>query len=104
MRLTIVVALAAASLPLALFPGFAAHDGSPSDPTGSGGTTHQGRVATDLGVNITLAGNTHAEVQKFLAKLKPDTRQLVLAGCRHYLMEPVQTRWPETITFCEKAL
>lgn len=105
MRLTIVAAaLAAAALSLAFSPAFAAHDGSPSDPTGQGGTSHQGRVATDLGVNITLAGNTHAEVQRFLAKLKPDTRQLVLAGCRHYLAEPVQTRWPETITFCEKAL
>jgi hypothetical protein len=97
-------ALAVTSLSLALFPAFAAHDGSPSDPTGAGRTSHQGRVAPDLGVNITLAGNTHAEVQKFLASLKPDTRQLVLAGCRHYLMQPVQTKWAATIPFCKKAL
>ena len=65
MRFTIVAAaLAAASLSLAFSPALAAHDGSPSDPTGAGGVSHQGRVATDLGVNITLAGNTHAEVQR----------------------------------------
>ena len=80
MRLTIVAVLAAASLPLALLPALAAHDGSPSDPTGSGRTEHQGRVATDLGVNITMAGDTPAEVQQFLDKLKPETRQLVLGG------------------------
>jgi hypothetical protein len=104
MRLTIVAVLAAASLPLALLPALAAHDGSPSDPTGSGRTEHQGRVATDLGVNITLAGDTPAEVQQFLDKLKPETRQLVLAGCRHYLREPVQVKWPQTIPFCKMAL
>jgi hypothetical protein len=105
MRLTIVAAaLAAASLSFASSPAFAAHDGSPSDPTGAGRTSHQGRVAPDLGVNITLAGNTHAEVQKFLASLKPDTRRMVLAGCRHYLMQPLQPRWPETIPFCKLAL
>jgi hypothetical protein len=105
MRLTIfAAALAAVSLSLAFSPAFAAHDGSPSDPTGSGQTAHWGKVATDLGVNITLAGNTQVEVQRFLAKLKPDTRQLVLAGCRHYLKEPVQAKWPATIPFCEKAL
>jgi hypothetical protein len=97
-------ALAIASQSLALSPAFAAHDGSPSDPTGAGRTSHQGRVATDLGVNITMAGNTHAEVQRFLASLKPDTRQLVLAGCRHYLMQPVQTKWAATIPFCKLAV
>ena len=96
--------LAIASLPLALSPAFAAHDGSPSDPTGAGRTSHQGRVAPDLGINITMAGNTPAEVQRFLAALAPDTRRMVLAGCRHFLAQPVQTQWPATIPFCKLAL
>jgi hypothetical protein len=105
MRLAVAVAaLAVASLSLAFSPAFAAHDGSPSDPNGQARTSHQGRVATDLGVNITLAGNTPAEVQRFLAALAPDTRRMVLAGCRHYLMEPEQTKWAATIPFCKKAL
>ena len=104
MRLAIVAAaLAATSLSLAFTSAFAAHNGSPSDPTGAGRVAHQGHLAPDLGVDVTLAGNNHAEVERFLAKLKPDTRQMVLAGCRHYLTEPAQARWPETITFCRLA-
>ena len=58
---------------------------------------------SELGVDITLAGNTHAEVQKYLASLDADTRKAVIDGCRHVLKEPVQAQ-AETIKFCKLAL
>jgi hypothetical protein len=86
MRLTIVAAaLAAASLSVAFSPAFA--------------TT----TRTELGVDITDAGNTHAQVQKFLAALHPDTRRAVIEGCKHYLSEPADVQ-ETTISFCKLAL
>jgi hypothetical protein len=58
---------------------------------------------SELGIDLTLAGNTRAEVQKYLATLHPDTRKAVLDGCRHFLAEPVQAQ-AETINFCKLAL
>jgi hypothetical protein len=103
MRLTIVAAaLATAALSFAFSPAFAAHDGSPD---GGGGLTHNhDTLAPDLGVTVTWAGKTHAEVERFLASLAPDTRQLVLDGCHHYLRQPTQARQPSTVPFCERAL
>lgn len=90
MRLTIIAAaLAVASLASALSPAFA---GSNSE------------LRSELGIDITDAGNTHAEVQKFLASLEPETRKAVLDGCRHYMQEPVTAHQDTTIPFCEKAL
>ena len=90
MRLTILAAaLAVASLSSALAPAFA---GSNSE------------LRSELGIDITEAGNTHAEVQRFLASLEPETRKAVIDGCRHYLQEPVTAKQDTTIPFCEKAL
>jgi hypothetical protein len=90
MRLTIVAAaLAVASLSSALSPAFA---GSNSE------------LRSELGIDITEAGNTHAEVQRFLSSLEPETRRAVLDGCEHYLREPVQARQATTIPFCKLAL
>jgi hypothetical protein len=84
MRLTIVAAaLAALSLSSALSPAAAA--------------------INELGIDISLAGNTHAEVQAYLATLNPDTRKAVLDGCRHSLQQPVQAD-ASTINFCKLAL
>jgi hypothetical protein len=61
MRLTIAAAaLVALSLSSALSPAAAA--------------------INELGIDISLAGNTHAEVQAYLATLNPDTRKAVLDG------------------------
>jgi hypothetical protein len=103
MRLTIVAsALAAAALSFTFSPAFAAHNGSPG---GSGGLIeNHDTVAPDLGVNVTWAGQTRADVQRFLASLEPDTRRAVLEGCEHYLREPVQARQATTVPFCRLAL
>jgi hypothetical protein len=102
MRLTIVAAaFAAAALSFAFSPAFAAHDGSPSSPNGER-NDGQDTLAPDLGIDITSAGNTRAEAQRFLASLEPDTRQLVLAGCRHYLNAPAHAQ-QTTISFCQLA-
>jgi hypothetical protein len=93
MRLTILAAaLAVASLSSALAPAFAAEAGTSSP------------IRSELGIDITDAGNTHAQVQRFLASLQPDARRAVLEGCRHYLQEPVTAEQSTTIPFCEKAL
>jgi hypothetical protein len=90
MRLTLVAAaLAVASLSSAFSPAFAGSDSE---------------LRSELGINITDAGNNHAEVQRFLAKLEPDTRRAVLEGCRHYMQHPVTAHQSTTIPFCEKAL
>ena len=60
--------------------------------------------AANSEIDITDAGNTHAEVQKFLASLEPEARKAVLDGCRHYMQEPVTAHQDTTIPFCEKAL
>lgn len=107
MRLTIVAAAfaAAASLSFPFSPAFAAGPGPMgglSDPMPYG--------EESLGVDITGAGNTHHEVQNFLASLEPDTRQVVLDGCRHYLQNPQQAQTStavgnaRTIAFCKLAL
>ena len=101
MRLsTVAAAFATASLSLVSFPTFAAPTQvtghrMESDPIPSGGE--------DLEIDITWAGNTQPEVQKFLASLEPNTRQLVLAGCRHYLKVPAQAQ-DTTILFCLLAI
>jgi hypothetical protein len=90
MRLTIVAAaLAVASLSSAIAPAFAGSDST---------------LRSELGIDITDAGNTHAQVQRFLATLEPDTRRAVIDGCRTYLNEPVQARQSTTIPFCKLAL
>jgi hypothetical protein len=90
MRLTIVAAaLAVATLSSAIAPALAGSDST---------------LRSELGIDITDAGNTHAEVQRFLATLEPETRRAVLDGCEHYLKEPVQARQPTTIPFCKLAL
>jgi hypothetical protein len=90
MRLTLVAAaLAVASLSSALSPAFA---GSNSE------------LRSELGIDITEAGNTHAEVQKFLAALEPETRRAVIEGCRHFLQEPVTAKQDTTVPFCKLAL
>jgi hypothetical protein len=90
MRLTIVAAaLAAASLSFAFSPAFAASNAE---------------LRSELGIDITDAGNTHAQVQRFLASLEPDARRAVLDGCRHFLAEPIQAHQSTTIPFCKLAL
>jgi hypothetical protein len=90
MRLTLVAAaLAVASLSSAFSPAFAGSDST---------------LRSELGIDITEAGNTHAEVQRFLASLEPETRRAVIDGCRHYLQEPVTARQDTTIPFCKLAL
>ena len=90
MRLTLVAAaLAAASLSSTFSTAFA---GSNSE------------LRSELGIDITDAGNTHAEVKKFLAGLEPETRKAVLEGCRHYLEEPVTAKQDTTVPFCKLAL
>ena len=85
MRTTLVAAaLAAASLSFVLSPALA-------------------NPVSELGIDITAAGNSHAEVQKFLEKLQPDTRRSVIDGCRYYLKEPATVQ-EQTIAFCKLAL
>ena len=63
-----------------------------------------------LGVDTSGAGNTHAEVQKFLKGLQPEARQAVVDGCKHILQAPedAQNRSAmgneHTIEFCKLAL
>ena len=72
MRLTTVAAaLAAVSLSSAFSPAFA-------DVVDN----------WQMGVNTSNAGNTHAEVQRFLTTLEPEARRAVIDGCRHYLTHP----------------
>jgi|EndMetStandDraft_8_1072994.scaffolds.fasta_scaffold173410_2 hypothetical protein len=93
MRLTILAAaLAVASLSSSFAPAFAAEAGTSSP------------IRSELGVDISDAGNTHAEVRRFLASLEPETRRAVIEGCRHFLKEPVTAEQSTTIPFCEKAL
>ena len=64
----------------------------------------------DLGVDTSNAGNTHAEVQKFLHTLQPEARKAVVDGCQHILKDPEQAQnrsaigSERTITFCKLAL
>src|SRR5262245_41167773 len=58
----------------------------------------------ELGVDVETAALTSDSARKFLAGLKPDTRRLVLSGCRHYLERPERALLPETIRFCRLAL
>ena len=90
MRLTIIAAsLAAACLSSGFAPAFAGDDPG---------------MRSELGIDITDAGNTHAEVKRFLAGLEPDTRRAVLDGCRYYLEQPVMAQQATTIPFCKLAL
>jgi ABC-type molybdate transport system permease subunit len=85
MRLTIIAAaLAASSLSVAFSPAFA-------------------KSLSELGVDITAAGNTPAEVQTWLAALKPDTKKAVLDGCATYLNDQTDVE-EQTITFCKLAV
>jgi len=85
MRLTIIsAALAASSLAFAFSPAFA-------------------KSISELGVNITDAGNTPAEVQKYLETLAPETKKAVLDGCATYLKDQTDVE-EQTITFCKLAV
>jgi hypothetical protein len=114
MRLTIVAAAfaAAASLSFPFSSAFAAGTG----PLGGGSGPMSGLSdpmpygEESLGVDITGAGNTHHEVQNFLATLEPGTRQRIVDGCRHYLQNPEQAQTStavgsvRTVAFCKLAL
>ena len=85
MRLTIIAAaLAASSLSFAFSPAFA-------------------KSLSELGVDITMAGNTPADVQKWLDALQPDTKKAVLDGCATYLKDQTDVE-EQTISFCKLAL
>jgi hypothetical protein len=63
-----------------------------------------------LGVDTSNAGNTHAEVQKFLETLQPEARKAVVDGCQHILKDPEQAQNrsamgnERTVEFCKLAL
>jgi hypothetical protein len=84
MRLTIVAAALAAASLLSAFPPAIAAD-------------------LELGVDVTYAGKTHAEVRNFLTTLEPEARRSVIDGCHHFLQEPAQVQ-EHTISFCKLVL
>ena len=85
MRLTLIAAaLAASSLSFAFSPAFA-------------------KSLSELGVDITMAGNTPADVQKWLDAQPPETKKAVLDGCATYLKDQTDVE-EQTISFCKLAV
>jgi hypothetical protein len=93
MRAIITAAIAALSLSFAAAPVLAA----PADDN-----TSYARNA-DLGIDVSKAGSTPAEVHAYLSTLNPEAQRMVIGGCQTALAQP-ETVQNTTVTFCQLAL
>jgi hypothetical protein len=62
-------------------------------------TSNDGTGRYDLGIDITTAGSTPANIPGFLSTLEPRIREIVIATCHDMVGDPVG-HVPSVVSFC----
>jgi len=64
----------------------------------------RGGTMFDLGIDTSQVSLDRQDVGAYLASLEPETSQIIMSSCAHYLTTPLSARSQDTLDFCRVAL